>query len=703
MLLLGADVGGTFTDIVLTDTDSKRIQIHKVSSTPQDPSVGVLRGISEICRNAGVSEKSIDHVYHGTTVATNAVLQYRGAKAGMITTSGFRDIIHIGRHQRPHHYSIQQEIPWQDRPLVKRRYRKVVNERIAPPRGEIVTPLDEEEVRTQALQLKAAGVDSIAICFLFSYLNPTHERRAKEIVQEVCPDTFVTASFEVSPQFREFERFTTTAMNAFIGPLVRDYVASLSSGLAAAGFGGEVHIMQSNGGIAPAQTISKLPVYTLMSGLAAGVLGGAWIGRLTGRSNVITLDIGGTSADIGVVTDGRFSEASARDTMVAGYPILVPMIDLHTIGAGGGSIAYVDQAGAFKVGPESAGAVPGPAAYGQGGIKPTVTDANIVLGRLDVKNFLGGAMALDGAAAHAAISGLAEQLDLPVKEAAAGVIAILNANMANAIRARTVQKGIDPRKYALIASGGAGPLHGVEVARILNIPEVIVPPHPGINSAEGLLTTDLKYDIVRTAFLKSSDMDHVRLNDDLSMMESQLCEQLRTDGVDPSKAVFERSTDARYVGQGYELRLPLPDGQLEEAELDKAVGEFHDMHQQEYGHHFPDSPVELVNLRITAISEVAKIGTPEEPKGGSLTDARIRTDKTMFRVAGKLVPFQTDFYDRSRLPVNEEFRGPAIILQTDSTTVIPPDCTAVLEKSQSLIIRVAAVKQDLPTGDQGTG
>jgi len=402
------------------------------------------------------------------------------------------------------------------------------------------------------------------------------------------------------------------------------------------------------------------------------------------------------------VTDGRFSEASARDTMVAGYPILVPMIDLHTIGAGGGSIAHVDRAGAFKVGPESAGAVPGPAAYGRGGIRPTVTDANIVLGRLDVKRFLGGAMSLDGEAAHNAISQLAAQLALPVKEAAAGVIAILNANMANAIRARTVQKGIDPREYALIASGGAGPLHGVEVARILNIPEVIVPPHPGINSAEGLLTTDLKYDIVRTAFQVSSDMDHERLNSDLYEMGAQLCKRLQADSVDPSKAVFERSTDARYVGQGYELRLPLPEGQLSQAELQEAVGKFHEMHRQEYGHHFPDSPVEFVNLRVTAISEVAKIGTPEKPQGGSLAEARFRTDETMFHVAGELVPFQTDFYDRGQLPVNEEFSGPAIILQTDSTTVVPPDCTAILENSGSLIIRVGGAKQNLPASDRGT-
>ncbi|MDT8320739.1 MAG: hydantoinase/oxoprolinase family protein [Xanthomonadales bacterium] len=701
MLLLGADVGGTFTDIVLTDTDSNRTLIHKVSSTPQDPSVGVLRGVTEICQKASVPVKDIDHVYHGTTVATNAALQYRGATAGMITTRGFRDIIHIGRHQRPQHYSIQQEIPWQDRPLVKRRYRKVVTERIAPPRGGVVTPLAETEVRKAALELQAAGVESIAICFLFSYLNPAHEQLAKEIVQQVCPGIFVTASHEVSPQFREFERFTTTALNAFIGPLVRNYITELSNGLAAAGFGGEMHIMQSNGGIAPARTISKLPVYTLMSGLAAGVLGGAWIGRQTGRSNVITLDIGGTSADIGVVTNDRFSEASARDTMVAGYPILVPMIDLHTIGAGGGSIAHIDNAGAFKVGPESAGAVPGPAAYGQGGTQPTVTDANIVLGRLDASNFLGGAMKLDIEAAHTSIARLAEQMGLPVKEAAAGVVAILNSNMANAIRARTVQKGIDPREYALIASGGAGPLHGVEVARILNIPEVIIPPHPGINSAEGLLTTDLKYDIVRTAFLVSTAMDLERLNSDLAVMQAQLTEQLKADGVEPSEAVFKRSADARYVGQGYELRLPLCDGPLEQSELETAVERFHDMHQQEYGHRFLNSPVELVNLRITANSEVAKIGPPEESRGGSLEDARIRSDETMFIVGGELVPFQTNFYYRDRLPVDEEFSGPAIILQTDSTTVVPPDCAVRLEKSGSLVIRVDEASAATNAGKKG--
>jgi len=694
MLLIGVDVGGTFTDIVFTDTDANRTLTHKVASTPEDPSRAFMRGVSEICTTAGVGLAALDHIFHGTTVATNAALQYRGARAGMITTRGFRDIVHIGRHQRPHHYSIQQGIPWQDQPLVRRRHRKVATERLAPPHGEVVVPLAEAEVEQAALELKEAGVASIAVCFLFSYINPEHERRAKAIVRRLCPGVFVTCSHEVSPQFREFERFTTTAMNAFIGPLVRDYVTRLAGGLTAAGFRGEVHIMQSNGGVAPARAVSELPVYTLMSGLAAGVLGGAWVGELAGRRNVITLDIGGTSADIGVVTDGRFAEASARDTFVAGYPILVPMIDLHTIGAGGGSIAHVDAAGAFRVGPQSAGAVPGPAAYGQGGTDATVTDANIVLGRLDVHNFLGGAMPLDRAAAIAAVQALADRLGLPLLEAAEGVVAVLNSNMANAIRARTVQKGIDPRKYALVASGGAGPLHGAEVAQMLGIPEVVVPPYPGINSAIGLLTTDLKYDVVRTAFLVSTRVDLERLNADLAAMEEVVRAQLAADGLDPAAASFQRSADARYVGQGYELRLALPQARIGAAELEAALDAFHALHEREYGHHFAQSPIELVNLRVTAVAQVPKIRVPPKPAGGSLNAARMRIDNAVFRVGVELKSFETTFYDRGKLPLAQPIPGPAIVLQVDSTTVVPPYCTAEVDDSGSIILRLPPVRRD---------
>ncbi len=672
MKLIGVDVGGTFTDIVLTDTDSNTTAIHKVPSTPDDPSRAVIDGVRGICEREAVAPAAIDHVFHGTTVATNAVLQHRGVEAGMITNEGFRDVLHIGRHQRPQHYSIMQDIPWQRRPLVKRRFRRTVGGRLAPPRGEELVPLDEAGVRAAALELQAGGVRAIAVCFLFSYLNPAHEQRARDIIADACPGLFVTASHEVSPQFREFERFTTCAMNAFIGPLVRDYVNRLQGALQASGIRGELHIMGSNGGVATAQMVAERPVLTLMSGLAAGVMGGAWVGELAGRRNVITLDIGGTSADIGVITDGRYAEASARDTEVGGYPVMVPMIDLHTIGAGGGSIAHQDEGGAFRVGPISAGAVPGPAAYGRGGREPTVTDANLMLGRLDADNFLGGAMRLDHEGAHAVISALAGRLGLELAEAAEGVIALLNANMANAIRARTVQKGIDPREYALVASGGAGPLHGAEVAAALGIPEVIVPPSPGINSAMGLLTTDLKYDLVQTAFVLSTAMDYPRVNAALEAMQARLAAQLDADGVDPAGARFLRSADARYVGQGYELRVSLAEGRLDDAALAPSVEAFHALHEAEYGHCFRGTAVEFVNVRVSAVGPVARIGRPARPAGGTAEEALLKRARSVFRVDDALRDFDTAFYRREHLPLNTPVAGPAIVLQEDSTTVVPP-------------------------------
>jgi N-methylhydantoinase A/oxoprolinase/acetone carboxylase beta subunit len=599
MYLIGVDVGGTFTDIVFADTQSGRTLIHKTPTTRGDPSRGVVAGIGELCARFDLPRPAIDHVLHGTTIGTNAVLEYDGAVTGMITTAGYRDIVHIGRHQRPQHYSIRQEIPWQDRPLVRRRHRLTVSERLMPPRGEELVPLDEEAVREAARALRAEGVEAIAICFLFSYLNAAHESRAREIVEKEYPDCFICTSAEVAPQFREFERFTTALLNAFVGPRLRDYIRRLERSLSNEGFASDLHVMCSNGGVATPATVAKTPVSTLLSGPAAGVLGGAWSGALSGHDRLITFDVGGTSADIGIVIEGRFSEATARDTWIGGYPVLAPMIDIHTIGAGGGSIAHVDSAGAFRVGPRSAGAHPGPAAYAQGGAEPTVTDANLVLGRLDPDNFLGGAMRLDPAAARRAVSGLAERIGLDIEHAAEGILTIVNANMANAISSRTVQKGLDPRDFALVAFGGAGPLHGAEVARALGIPRVIVPAYPGITSAVGLLTTDLKYDAVRTEFQAGDTVDLDRLDVDLSAMQSELARQLVADGVPPGNATFERSGDLRYVGQGYELRVPFPDGKLDAARLSEIFASFAELHRVEYGHVFEASPVEIVNVRAT--------------------------------------------------------------------------------------------------------
>ena len=688
MKLVGVDVGGTFTDVIFADTESGRTEIHKVPTTPDDPSDGVSTAISGLCERHNIAPTEINHLLHGTTIATNAILQHDGAKTGMITTRNYRDILHIGRHQRPEHYSIMQEVPWQDRVLVRRQHRLTASERIAPPTGQVLTELDEDEVRTAIQELKKADVESIAVCFLFSYLNPVHENRARELIEEEYPECFVTTSSSVSPQFREFERFTTATMNAFIGPKVRDYVNHLATRIGDDGIRADLHVMSSNGGVATAKMVSDRPVMTLLSGPAAGVLGGAWTGELSNRTKLITFDMGGTSADIGIVSDGTFAQASARDTWIAGYPLLVSMIDIHTIGAGGGSIAYADPGGGFRVGPRSAGAIPGPAAYGRGGKQPTVTDANVVLGRLDKDYFLGGEMSLDDTAAQQAITGLATELGLGVPDTADGILTLVTANMANAIRSRTVQKGIDPREFALIAFGGAGPLHAVDVARELGMSEVIIPPYPGITSAVGLLTTDLKYDTIRTEFQVSGEIDLQRLNSDLEEMERELTDQFLNDGLAESAISFRRSGDLRYVGQGYELRITFSDVSLDDDSLQEIFNQFHIQHRAEYGHDFPDSAIEIVNARVTGIGQMPKISQPEDINSGTQESALMKSGGSMFRVDNRLEEFETMFYQREKLPLEHSIAGPAIIIQQDSTTVVPPNNQFVSDTAGNMIISI---------------
>ena len=529
------------------------------------------------------------------------------------------------------------------------------------------------------------------MCFLFAFLDPSHEERAKALVLEEHPEAFVTTSSSVSPQFREFERFTTSAINAFVGPKVRDYVSSLEGELAAAGLKADLHIMASNGGVATAAMVSERPVVTLLSGPAAGVLGGAWTGGLSGRSSLITFDVGGTSADIGIVVDGQFAEATPRDTWIAGFPLMVPMIDIHTIGAGGGSIAHQDKGGAFKVGPRSAGARPGPAAYGHGGTEPTVTDANVVLGRLDPGNFLGGEMGLDVAASETALDSLATTLGMDRLTAAEGVVTIINANMANAIRSRTVQKGLDPRDFALVAFGGGGPLQAADVAAMLSIPEVIVPSHPGITSAMGLLTTDLQYDAIRTAFMVSGKMDHARIEASFADMEAALLAQYDADGVASNRVSFKRTADIRYVGQGYELRITVPGGTFS-AEAEATVwSAFEARHEAEYGRSFPDSPMEIVNVRVTGIGETQKITPSTPPGGGSLDAALVGTRESVFRIGTELQTVDTAFYRRDGLPLDQDIVGPAVILQQDSTTIVRPGDNFRADAAGNIIIKIGGL------------
>ncbi|HEY3947293.1 MAG TPA: hydantoinase/oxoprolinase family protein [Solirubrobacteraceae bacterium] len=680
MKTVGVDIGGTFTDLMVYDSESGRVNVHKVPSTREEPDRAMVKGLVELCERAGLHAADIDAVFHATTVATNAVLEHDGAVVGMITTRGFRDIVHIGRHQRPQHYSVMQDIPWQVMPFVHRRHRKVVSERTVPPRGDVLVELSEDEVRAAARELRAEGVEAVAVCFLHSYLNPAHERRAAAIVREEMPDAFVTTSADIVPQFREFERFTTACMSAFVGPKTGLYLERLASALAEEGVRSDLHVMISSGGLASVRSAAERPVTLLLSGPAAGILGGQWAGALAGRRRLITFDMGGTSADIGIVTEQGVGEASARDTWVGGYPLLVPMLDVHTIGAGGGSIAFVDPAGAFRVGPRSAGAVPGPACYGLGGEDPTVTDAHVVLGRIDPDRFLGGQMHLDVARAGAAFERLADQLGLGVAEAAEGAITIANANMARAIRSRTVEKGHDPREFALVAFGGAGPLHAAEVADSLDIPEVLVPPHPGITSASGLLTSDLKYDQMRTLFMVQGDVDEARLNGALDDLEDELRGRLRRDGVADEDIEVARMLDCRYAGQGYELRLTLGEGQFSADDLDR----FHALHEREYGHSFED-PIEIVNARVSAIGrrpELTRLHEPTRDLDTGLVDER----DSVFRVSGSLESLTTRFFGRQALQIGRPVPGPAIVFHPDTTTLVPPQWTACAHESGNLTL-----------------
>jgi len=670
MIALGVDVGGTFTDLVLADLAHGKVTIHKTPSTPANPSLGVVTGVQGICELAGIEPGKIDSVFHGTTVGTNAMLVHSGAATGMITNDGFRDILHIGRHQRPQHYSIMQDLPWQSRPLIKRRHRMTVAGRLDATGAEL-TPLDEDAVAKAARDLGAAGVEAILVGFLFSYVNPAHERRAAEIVRNILPDVFVTTSAGVSPQFREFERFTTGAISAFIGPGVRRYISELQGELLKMGVRGELRVMTSNGGLATPEMISERPAMTLLSGLVAGVRGGAWVGSHAGTNRLITLDIGGTSADIGIVRDGRLTEADARSASIAGFPVMLPMIDIHTIGAGGGSIAYLDRGYAFRVGPQSAGADPGPAAYGRGGDLPTVTDANLVLGRLVPHNFLGGQMTLDVGAATRVIGKLAAALGRTPNETAEGALTVLNSNMANAIRSRTVQKGIDPRDFTLCGFGGAGPLHAAEVAGMLDVRLVLIPPHPGITSAIGLLTADLEYHALRTAFAVKGALDNGRLQDLFADMERELGAIFAKDHVPAEKVTMLRQGDLRYVGQGYELKIDFPAGAITEVSLDQVWRAFHARHREEYGHAFEAAPIEIVTVKVRGIGEVDKLGEPSVYVGAA--EARqIGSGQCVFRVNHILASYETPYFDRMSLPVDRVFHGPAILLQTDSTTVVPP-------------------------------
>ena len=689
---VGVDVGGTFTDLVLEDArgETQRVVVHKVPSRPEDQSVGVVEGIVELCRMAGVQPADIGVLFHGTTVATNMVIERKGAEVGMITTRGFRDILHMARHKRPHNFSLQFDVPWQSAPLVKRRNRIPVTERILPPDGTVGTPLDEAEVREAAALFRKRGLDAVIVAFLFSFLDDRHERRAKEIVQDAMPDAYVCASSEVVNAIREYERFSTVAMNAYIGPLTSTYLKQLRVRLREAGMNAPVRIMQSNGGISTVENSIVRPVGLLLSGPAGGVIGGRATGEACGAQDVITIDIGGTSADISVIRGGSLIIKNPRDTQVALLPVLVPMLDIDAIGAGGGSIAFVDAGGAFRVGPRSAGADPGPACYGRGGAEPTVTDAQVVLGRLDADRFLGGDLTINPDLAHRAIkTRLAEPLGMSVTEAALGILRIINNTMALAINANSVAKGIDPRSFSLMAFGGAGPLHGVALGELIAARDVISPLHPGITAAIGLLMTDLQYEYTRSVPIVLSIVapaDLARLEQAFADLAAEGEAQLASDGVPEAARTFERVLECRYVGQGFELRAAVPDGALTPESVQAVIRGFYGAHKETYGHAFDDQLVEAVTLRLIARGAAASLRLPELAHGGrgDPADAHLGVRDTVFDDNSCL---PTPRYARDKLLAEDTVRGPAIITQHNSTTVLPPGYLARVLSHGDILIR----------------
>jgi N-methylhydantoinase A/oxoprolinase/acetone carboxylase beta subunit len=692
MKRLGVDVGGTFTDLIYVDDESGQVLVHKLPTTPEDPSRGTVEGIQELTAEAGQSPAALDQVFHGTTIATNIVIEHNGADVGMITTEGYRDILHIARHKKPLNFSNYQDLPWQRYPIVRRRYRRTVPERITG-EGKVLVPLDEDAARDEVRRLKEAGVEAVAVCLLFSFLNPEHEERVAAIVRDEFPDAYLSVSSEVLPQYREYERFSTVCLNAYIGPTVARYVGRLEEELRALDVRTGVHLMTSASGVSTTDAAVKRPVNLLMSGPVAGVVGGIWAGSNAGYENVITLDVGGTSADIGLAQSGKLRMKHLLDTKVGPYQAMIPMVDVDTIGAGGGSIAYVDQGGIFRVGPRSAGADPGPAAYGRGGTDATATDAMVVLGWLQPEAFLGGGMELRSDLARKAIEdGPARGLGVGVEEAAMGAIEILTHSMVQSIEENSVRKGYDPRDFALIAEGGAGPLFAAQIAVEVGTPNVLVPPYPGVTAAMGLLATDMVYEYAATTYQRLSALDAEELERRFADLEAEARAQLEDDGIPPDQMLIQRVVDARYAGQGYELRVDVGSGTIDEPWVEKLRADFHDIHEREYSRRFEESDIEVPNVRVRGVGLMPALKTAQMEQGDETpTDAALRHEGTAwFRVDGELRELPTRYYDRAALKAGNRVEGPAIVHQYDSTTMIPPGLAASIDQFGNIVIGTGA-------------
>lgn len=679
---LAVDVGGTFTDVVIADDRGLGLMGVKVPTTLENRADGVMDGIRAAAMKAQIDLDDIAEIVHGSTTGTNALIERTGAKVGFLTTAGFRDMLEIGRVQRPMEglYDFTVDRP---PPLVSRHRCIEVIERIDAS-GQVITPLDTASVVRAAEIFDEQGIEAIAICFLFAHLNPAHEEHAAEILANRLPGLPISVSNRMSPEYREYERASTAVMNAYLTPVMNHYLGTLEKKLADEVSSARLSIIQANGGSTSIGNARRKAVTTVNSGPCGGVVAAAVYGRRHGRDRVVSVDMGGTSFDIGLIEDGKSRITTEGDFQ--GLPVKIPIIDLHIIGAGGGSIAWIDPGGALNVGPQSAGAVPGPACYGHGGSEPTVTDANLVLGRLNSGNFNAGQMPLDLDAARAAVGTLAEQMDASVEEAALGVIKVVNANMTRGIATVTIQRGIDVRDFSLISFGGAGGVHAVDLARELSMAEAIIPPLPGTFSAVGLLTTEMRHDYVTaTGSVVATEADTGALEEFFQAMENEGRAELEAQGFDDEHIRLIRLADLKVAGQTYELLLPLPDqGAVSDAGIAELLKEFGSLYRERYAFFYEGEPIEIVNLRVSAEGLNPAVNFPESPSGDAAPDAaRIGERSVYFEGPGWT---DTPVFDRSRLLHGMLMSGPAVIEEETSATLIPPKTSAIVAADLGLII-----------------
>ena len=683
-ITIGIDIGGTFTDVVALDNESGELQYTKVNSTPPRLVDGFMQGADRVREMSSAHFADVSRIAHGTTIGTNAILEARGSAIGILTTKGFEDVLTIGRQKRSDMYDvfIEPETPVF---LAPRRRIIGIEERIYPDGG-VDVALDEAEV-AQAVRtlVEEHGVEAVAVCYLFSFANAAHEERTRDIIQRDFPDLRVSLSSELDPRFREYERLCLTAFDAYLRPVLERYIGEVNGALTEGGVKGRLHIIHSRGGITSDETILSNTVSTVLSGPAAGVIGGVHAGKLSDLTDLITLDMGGTSCDISLVDKGR--PVLSSEGKIAKYPLRQPMLDINTIGAGGGSIAWVDGSGALRVGPRSAGASPGPAAYGQGGVEPTVTDASLALGYLDPDFFAGGTMRLSVEKAQEAVrTHIAEPLGIDVLEAAHGIHTIVNNHMADEVRLVSVFRGYDPRNFSLVALGGAGPVHAGRLAVQTNIGKVLVPQNPGVLSAFGLLVANLEHERARTFRVRAVDAVPSELQRVFDDLDADCRVQMDRDAAPGRPIHAAKSVEVRYVGQSYELEVSVAGDTVDKAAIAQVIEDFHTIHERVYGHRDSDELVELVTFRVV-LSQA-----PGRAPGGAVFSAAEgtatprTTRKAYFPEAGGLV--HTPIYDRDSLGSGAALKGPAIVQQLDTTTVVYPGSSASIDAHGNLIIEV---------------